>query len=128
MPTNIHYIRFESQVPCDGTNSRLGIFQIAMDVRDADSTSTHDADEIEQHLAWLRMHLKSPDELRRPENYRAICWFKDTAHEPMKRIWAIKSYVESNGYWIDVRKTRAPGQIIYEDGWQVAAKPWRGCA
>jgi len=126
MPVSTHYIRFESQVPCSGTHSRLGIFQIAFDVRDDDDTTVHDSNEIERQLSWLRMHLKSPEELDWPENYRAICWFKDTALEPMKRIWTIKAYVEAYGYWIDVRKTRAPGQIIYEDGWQVAAKPWRG--
>ena len=120
------YVRFESQLPCEGTNSRLGIFQIAFEVRDAHETSRHDSNEITRQIEWLKMHLHSPDELDDPRNYRAICWFKDTAHEPMKRIWAIKPYLEAYGYWIDVVKTWTPGQIIYEDGWQVAAKPWRG--
>ena len=122
----MRYVRFESQAPCEGTNSRLGIFQIAFMVRDAHETSRHDSHEISRQIEWLKSHLQSPDELRDPQNYRAICWFKDTAHEPMKRIWAIKPCVEAYGYWIDIVKTWTPGQIIYEDGWQVAAKPWRG--
>lgn len=120
------YIRFESRQPNEGTPSKLGIFQIAFDVRDAPSTSLYDANEISRHIDWLKMHLRSPEILRRNENVRAICWFKDTAHEPMKRIWAIKPYVEAYGHYIDVIKTWTPGKIIYENGWQVAAKPWRG--
>jgi len=123
--TLMKYIRFESYLPCSGTSSHLGIFQIAFKVRDAHETSTHDSSEISKQIEWLKMHLNSPSILKDPKNYRAICWFKDTASEPMKRIWAIKPYLEAYGYWINVAKTRCPGQIIYEDGWQVAAKPWR---
>jgi hypothetical protein len=117
------YVRFQSQVPNLGTNHKLGIFQIAFKVRDASETSVHDANEITRHIDWLKMHLQSPEILRNTENYRAICWFKDTAHEPMKRIWSIKPHVEAYGYWINVIKTWQPGNIIYEDGWQIVAKP-----
>jgi len=118
------YVRFESQMPCEGTPSMLGVFQIAFLVRDEHATSPHDADQINRHIEWLKTHLRSPD--LHGEDYRAIFWFKDTAHEPMQRIWAIKPYIEAYGYWINVVKSWNPGRIIYEDGWQVAAKPRRG--
>ena len=31
--------------------------------------------------------------------------------------------LQENGYVIDILKTSDPGTIIYEDGWQVVAKP-----
>ena len=117
------YVRFQSQQPCAGTPSRLGIFQIAFRVRDADETSVHDANEISHQIEWLKTHLHSPDLAY--EDYRAIFWFKDTAHEPMRHIWAMKPYIEAYGYWIEVVKTTTPGLIVYQDGWQIAAKPWR---
>jgi hypothetical protein len=117
------YLRFQSLQPCHGTPSRLGIFQIAFQVRDAVETHAHDADEIDQNLRWLQMHLRSPN--LSAADRRAIFWFKQTAREPMKRIWAMKPYLEAYGYWIELVKTWKPGLIIYEDGWQVAAKPWR---
>lgn len=120
------YVRFESQIPCEGTNTRLGLFQVAFQVCRAPETAAYDSDEISRNIGWLKLHLNSPKELEDRKNFRAICWFKATAREPMQRIWAIKPYLESYGYWIDVVTTRDPGQIIYEDGWQVAAKPWRG--
>lgn len=119
----MRYIRFESQAPLECASSRLGIFQIAYRLRDADETRVHDANEIAKLLEWLKAHLHSPDELELEANKRAICWFKSAAHEPMKRIWHLKACVEAYGYWISVRKTWEPGLIIYEDGWQVAAIP-----
>lgn len=117
------YVRFQSRQPCTGTASKLGIFQIAFEVRDSCETSAHDSREINRNLDWLKQHLPSPD--LSEQEYRAIFWFKDSAHQPMKRIWAIKPYLEAYGYWIDMLKTWDPGKIVYEDGWQVAAKPWR---
>jgi len=116
------YVRFQSQLINRGTPSKLGIFQIAFRVRDAHETSVQDANAISRQIEWLKSHLHSPD-LDDRYDYRAIFWFKDIAHEPLKRIWAIKPYVESYGYWIDIVKTWTPGQIIYEDGWQIAARP-----
>lgn len=115
------YVRFQSQLQNEGTPSKLGIFQIAFRVRDAHETSIHDANEISRQIEWLKTHLYCPELADR--DYRAIFWFKDTAHKPLKRIWAIKPYVEAYGYWIDVVKTWAPGQIVYEDSWQIAARP-----
>jgi len=117
------YVRFQSLQPCLGTPSRLGIFQIAFQVRDDADTRVEDGRELARHLSWLNTHLRSPD--LNDRDYRAIFWFKDTARAPMARLWAIKACLDSYGHWIELVKTRRPGQIIYEDGWQVAAKPWR---
>ena len=115
------YVRFQSQLMCKGTPSKLGIFQIAYRVRDAHETSVHDANEISKHMEWLKFHLHAPD--LHDRDYRAIFWFKDVAHEPIKRVWEMKPYLEAYGYWIDLISTYDPGRVVYEDGWQVAAKP-----
>ena len=122
----MQFIRFQSLQPCEGTRNKLGIFQTAFAVRDHFETSRHDAREIERQLNWLKQHLHSPQILVRPENFRAICWFKSTAREPMKRIWAIRPFLEAYGHWIEIITCWDPGLIIYEDGWQVAAKPRKG--
>lgn len=119
------YIRFESLERCDDSASRLGIFQIAYRVRDAHRTSVHDANEIARHLEWLKEHLHSPDALDRHENRRAICWFRDGATDPIRRMWAIRPYLEAYGYWIETRTCWDPGKIVYADEWQVTAIPYR---
>jgi len=117
------FLRFQGQRPNLGTSSKLGIFQLAFELRDKHDVPKYAYDELFQNLAWLKMHLKSPRILKDDEHRRAIAWFKPEAHEPLKRIWALKAVLEEFGYQIDMIKSAEPGQIIYEDGWQIIAKP-----
>jgi len=117
------FIRFQGKRENLGTASKLGIFQLAYDLRDSELLPKYVLDELNQSLAWLKMHLHSPTVLRKEEHFRAISWFRDTAKEPLKRIWRIKTILEEYGYPIDVVKTKVPGSIVFQDGWQVIAKP-----
>ncbi len=117
------YIRFQGQQPNLGTASKLGIFQLTIQLRDADTTPLYVSNEIERNLSWLRQHLKSPAILKKGESFRAISWFKPAAKEPLKRIWSLKAILEDHGYRIDLLKEKDIGQIIYEDGWQAIARP-----
>ena len=119
----MRYLRFESQERCEDNASCLGIFHIAYRVRDAHATSIHDSNEINRVIQWFQDYLDVPDELECQQNRRAICWFKETAHEPTKRIWTMMPILKDYGYWIDLRTTRNPGHIVYADDWQVAAIP-----
>jgi len=112
-------------IPNLGTQSNLGIFQLAYDLKHLPHTCQYDDKDLRRNLIWLEMHLAAPGILRSPEHYRAICWFKDSAREPLKRIWSIKNLLDRYGYWVEVVKTTNPGRIIYQDGWQIAAKPLR---
>ncbi len=126
MPKPEMYLRFQGQKPNLGTSSKLGIFQLAFELRDQRDLPAYVYDELQLNLKWLRMHLTSPDVLKHEHNRRAIAWFKPEAVEPLKRIWAIKAVLEEFGYHIDMIKSDDVGNIIYEDGWQVVAKPGRG--
>lgn len=119
------YIRFQGKRPNPGTNSKLGIFQLAFELRDDPQTPEHAYQTLKENLEWLKMHLKSPTVLDEQSNFRAISWFKDSAEIPLKHIWEIRHTLEDHGYHIDLIKTDDPGNIIYADGWQVVAKPWR---
>ncbi len=119
------YLRFQGHVPNIGTASMLGIFQLAIELRDREDSPIYVANELQRHLSWLNLHLHAPKILDNEEHYRAICWFKPTAREPLDRIWLMKSILDEFGYPIDFLKTDNPGRIIYEDGWQIAAKPNR---
>ncbi len=117
------FIRFQGRIKNKGSNSYLGIFQIAFELRDSLKLETYLENELLKNIEWLKEHLKSPPELKDEEHFRAISWFKPEAKEPLKRIWAIKAILEEHGIIIDTLKTDDPGIIIYEDGWQVVAKP-----
>jgi len=119
------YVRFQGLELNCGTSSKRGVFQLAYQLKHSPNTAEHDDKELRNNLNWLEMHLKAPSILDRAGHQRTICWFKDTAHEPLKRIWSIKFLLEEYGYWVDQITIRKPGYILYEDGWQVAAKPFR---
>ena len=119
------FLRFQGQQPNLGTASKLGIFQLAFELRDRRDLPSYAFDELQSNLAWLKLHLKSPEILDDDEHYRAIAWFKPDAHEPLKRVWAIKAVLEEFGYQIDLIKSNTPGLVIYEDDWQIIAKPIR---
>jgi len=117
------YLRFQGRIKNKRADSYLGIFQIAYELRDSELLETHYEVELLKNIKWLKTHLKSPKELNQAENFRALSWFNSRATEPLKRIRAIKLILEEYGYIIDILKTNQPGNIIYEDGWQVVAKP-----
>ncbi len=119
------YVRFQGRQLIEGCSSKVGIFQLAYELKYAAQTTMHHDKELRKNLTWLETHLAEPTILERAEHYRAICWFKDTAHEPLKRIWSIKLLLEEYGVWVDCVKTASPGNVIYQDGWQIAAKPRR---
>jgi hypothetical protein len=121
----VKFIRFQGVAPILGAASKLGIFQLAYQLKHSPETSHNDDRELRHNLDWLETHLCAPKILDKSEHYRAICWFKDSAHEPLKRIWALKYLLKEYGILVDRIKSENPGLIIYQDGWQVAAKPLR---
>ena len=119
------YLRFQGRLPNLGTASKLGIFQLAFELRDGEETLDYTFKELQQHLNWLKANLKSPEILDEDGHHRAISWFKPATEEHIDRMWAIKAILEEFGYFIDVLKSDDPGNVIYEDGWQLVAKPHR---
>ena len=119
------YIRFQGQRQNISASSKLGIFQLAYEMRDEGILPEYAESELLKNIDWLKMHLKSPKILGEEGNYRAISWFHPRAKEPLKRIRAIKVILEEYGCNIEQVKTKDPGIILYEDGFQVIAKPDR---
>ena len=117
------YLRFHGLRKNERSESRLGIFQLAFEVRDEGILPQHAEEELIANLEWLKTHLKSPAILDDEGHHRAISWFHPRADEPLRRIRAIKVILEEAGYFVEQVESRDPGIIIYEDGWQVVAKP-----
>ena len=107
------------------SHSPQGVFQAAMNLRDAGELESYEEEWLERDLAWLRMHLPSPDCLRDEGNHRAICWFRPTARNAIDRVRGIVALLQSRGVIVQMVTTADPGTIVYEDKWQVVAKPLR---
>jgi hypothetical protein len=107
------------------SHSPQGVFQAAMRLRDAGQLEPYEEEWLERELSWLRMHLASPDCLREPGNERAICWFKAEAKRPIDKVRGVVALLEARGVIVRQVTTASPGTVLYEDGWQVVAKPHR---
>ena len=117
------YVRFQGLRQNSTSATKLGIFQLAFELRDEGDLPAYAQVELEKHIGWLKKHLKSPRILDDWEHHRAISWFHPRANKPLAHIRAIKAILEEAGYHIEQVETRDPGIVIYEDGWQVVAKP-----
>lgn len=117
------FLRFIVRKQDQGSRSFVGLFTQAYDLRDSHDLERHEEERIEDFLGWMRKNLEAPKCLDEPENERAICWFKHTAKTPLEKAWEVVSLLRERGVPIEMIKTDDPGTIIYEDEWQVAAKP-----
>lgn len=119
------YVRFSTRQPLEHSPAPAGVFQAAFLLRDSGNLAPHEEEWLESELSWLRMHLKSPDCLREKGNERALSWFHPRATRPIEKVRSIAGLLEQHGIVVDMLKTDDPGIVIYEDGWQVVAKPRR---
>lgn len=121
----VRYVRFQTRHQDDDSHRPSGVFMALYELRDSNRLELYDADELNKNLDWLKMHLKSPACLKEYGNERAISWFHPRAKEPIRRVRAIVEILREYGVVIDQVTTDRPGTVIYEDGWQVVAKPPR---
>jgi hypothetical protein len=119
------FVRFETFKKNAESNSLLGVFQAAFELRDSGGLEAHEVDWLEKDLDWLKMHLKSPECLREDGNHRAISWYQPQAKRAIEMTRSIVALLEEHGVLVRMVTCVDPGKIIYEDVWQVVAIPSR---
>ena len=106
--SKITYIRFQTRVQDEHSHRPSGVFMAVHKLPENNEVTPYHLEELERHLSWLRMHLKSP-----------------RAKEPITRVRAMVEILREYGVVIDQVSTEKPGYVVYEDGWQIVAKPFR---
>lgn len=119
-------IRFATlEIDRDSTHS-CGVLVAGHTLRDEGTLTRQEHDELRHMLSWFNENLHVPAVLAQSEHRRAISWFKPTAEDAIRRMWQLKSLLELHGLNVKVLRTTEPGSVIYEDDWQVIAKPPKG--
>lgn len=127
------YVRFVG--PWRGRRgSNLGMFRGAAWV--ADDSRVHEAlrDAVDEQLDWFRANLPVPKRRFFLVKSRGawlpdgICWFLDDAREMIARGFALAALFGECGIPVTKVATRAPGQILYRDDYQIVARPDDGSA
>ena len=116
-------IRFTVLANDPDSGSTSGILVAAHTLRDESDLTVAAHGELHRALLWFNENPISPAILRRVKHRRAISWFKPAASQMSRRMWQLKSLLETHDLYVDVLRTVDPGHVIYEDELQVAAKP-----
>ncbi|MEM0983412.1 MAG: hypothetical protein AAGI17_05640 [Planctomycetota bacterium] len=119
------YVRFVTPSQDPDSHAAIGLFTAVYDLRDSGELLDHEESIVEAELDWFRMHLTIPGVLCERGNHRAICWFHPRARRPITKARTLAWILNEHGVAVRQLTTKTPGKLIYADGWQIAAIPWR---
>jgi hypothetical protein len=97
-------IRFVLRKRDPASTKRQGILVAAHELRDEGTLTTEEHQILREALAWFNKHLEVPVCLKRPENRRALWWFKDSAQQPLRHMWNLVYILRDHGLHVDVIK------------------------
>ncbi len=126
------YVRYTVPVERGGTVTRAklapGPFQAAIDLWwDRPNEDNPILQAIRHELDWFNDKLPTPKRVGVKAKGQwwsdGVCWFRDSAKEPLRHMEVMVSLIEAHGIPITRNWTRNPGQVLYRDEWQVVAKP-----
>jgi hypothetical protein len=124
------YLRFVIAKKDQESARELGIFQAFFDLRDDGKLYPYEHEEYDLIRVWFNEHLSRPTRFTasKPPFYRkprrAICWFKDTAHEHLGWAWSMVAMLQHHHVPVRMLKTERVGYVVYEDKHQIVAEPF----
>jgi len=115
------YVRIEGREIAENTMHAKGVFSICMQMLRDDVMDEEDADLYREIDDWFANELPWPDPCKRQES--VICWFKNENADMMMKMmnpvmWLLERY--NHPYYVVY--TNFPGEIVYEDQYQVCCK------
>ena len=114
------YVRIQGKELARNTMHAKGIFSMCWQLVQDDVMEQEDADLFKEIDGWFAENLPWPPQCKNQEP--VICWFKtENSDEMLKMIrpalWLLEKY--NHPYYLVY--TNFPGEIVYEDQYQVAA-------
>ncbi len=115
------YVRIQGKELAKNTLVGKGVFSMCWQLIQNDTMIEEDADLYREIDDWFAEHLPWPPQCKNQEP--VVCWFKtENVDEMMKMIrpalWLLDRY--NHPYYLVY--TNSPGEIVYEDQYQIAAR------
>ena len=115
------YVRIQGKELVENTMQGKGVFAICMQMLRDDVMDEEDAGLYREIDDWFAHELPWPEPCKRQEN--VVCWFKTENSEMMMKMmqpvmWLLERY--DHPYYVVY--TNFPGEIVYEDEYQIAVK------
>jgi hypothetical protein len=120
------FIRYTVERQDERSGAEEGLFTVAYRELDRPGLADYEREWLEELLSWFKKKVKIPGSvLREPGNSRAICWFRESSKSVIAKADELVAFLRERGYHVQLHRTDSPGILVYEDGHQVAAKPFR---
>ena len=121
MKLNYKYVRIQGRELAENTMYAKGIFSMCWQLIQNDVMEEEDIGLFKEMDSWFAENLPWPESCKRRE--KVVCFFKtENTEEMMKMIrpalWLLERY--HHPYFLVY--TNDPGEIIYEDKYQVVVK------
>lgn len=118
---NFKYVRIQGRKLARNTMQAKGIFSLCWQLVQDNVMEQEDADLFVEIDGWFAENLPWPPQCRNQEP--VVCWFKTENSREMLRmikpaLWLLDRY--NVPYYLVY--TNSPGEIVYEDQYQIAAR------
>lgn len=107
------------------------MFSAAYALKDGTELSSAAAATLSGLLRWFEENLEQPERFNRSKSkgyYRrptkGISWFKPGASEHISKAFELSEILREHGHHVEMRKSRRPGYVVYEDSHQIVAEPF----
>ena len=118
---NFKYVRIQGKELARNTMYAKGVFSMCMQMIRDEVMETEDAELYMELDSWFAENLPWPPPCKRQEP--VVCWFKtENAEEMMKMIRPVLWLLERYNHPYFLVYTNTPGEIVYEDKYQICAK------
>ena len=115
------YVRIQGRELAANTMVGKGVFSMCMDMLRNDEMEEEDADLFREIDSWFSETLPWPPQCRNQE--KVVCFFKtENAEEMMKMMGPLMWLLERYNHPFYVVYTNMPGEIVYEDQYQVVVR------
>ena len=121
MKLNYKYMRIQGQELAANTMYAKGVFSMCWQLIQNDVMEEEDADLFKEIDSWFAENRPWPPQCKKKE--KVVCFFKTENTEEMMRmirpaLWLLEKY--EHPYYLVY--TNTPGEIVYEDKYQVVVK------
>ena len=121
MAMKFKYVRIQGRELVRNTMVGRGVFSMCMEMLRNDEMDEEDAGLFKEIDDWFSENLPWPPQCKNQE--RVVCYFKtENADEMMKMMGPILWLLERYNHPYYVVYTNSPGEIVYEDKYQIAVK------
>ncbi len=122
----IMYLRFVVGTNAENAFRLTGIIVSARILRDKSRLYGYESQLVNEVFDWFNQNLPCPPFREKLESGEwtpdAVCWFRDRAREPIRRIWDLVAVLREHRVPVRMLETHDPGEIVYGDEFQVVAE------